>query len=212
MDEKSVSPDYKLEAERLHALWVAMGMPGSYGFNFPFALGEIKSAWLARRDLGSYRKELRRFRALTAKRRELRKRFEPDLREALETAGYLRADAGIDENEIRARMDDNYVPYIIPADDPAVIGESEEEREDRNIEFLLEGMGDYRKRQVTKLVVEPFLRLLDEFHVVPHPKRLPLSRMMQAFFDLLGIDDKLRPRDVGIRTIARELRKKNQRD
>jgi len=54
--------------------------------------------------------------------------------------------------------------------------------------------------------------LLDEFHVVPHAKRLPLSRMTQAFFDLLGVDDKLRPSDVSIRTIARELRRRDRRD
>jgi hypothetical protein len=48
--------------------------------------------------------------------------------------------------------------------------------------------------------------------VVPHPKRLPLIRMMRAFFDLLGVDDKLRPSDVSIRTIARELRRRDRRD
>ena len=92
--------------------------------------------------------------------------------------------------------------------DPAEI----EEEEDRNIEFVINSTGDYRRRQVRKLVVEPFLLLLEEYRVVPDPKLLPRNRMMQALFVWLGIEDRLRPTDSGIRTIARELRKRDQRD
>ena len=170
------------------------------------ALEEIERAWLAQREVpnvGPYRKELRRFRAITAKRRELRKQFPPVVREAIALAGFVRGNPNVDERTLRALMPERVVNI-----DPAEI----EESEDRDIEFVIERTGDYRKRQVRKLVVEPFLLLLEHHRVVPHPKLLPLNRMMQAFFDWLGIEQALRPTDSGIRTIARDLRKRDQRD
>jgi hypothetical protein len=78
---------------------------------------------------------------------------------------------------------------------------------------VIDSTGDYRKRQVRKLVVEPFLLLLEEYRVVPDPKLLPRNRMMQALFAWLDIRSTTpRPTDSGIRRIARELRKKDQRD
>ena len=62
-----------------------------------------------------------------------------------------------------------------------------------------------------KLAVEPFLLLLEEYGVVPHPKQLPLNRMMHAFLDWVGIEQRRRPTDAGIRTIARDLQKQGQR-
>ena len=211
MGKTNISPDNRSPHDLLlDDLLVALGVGASETFWFILELEKIESAWLARREVpnvGQYRKELRRYRAITAKRRELREQFPPFVREATEMAAWLRANPNVEEIELRALLQD---PRYI---DPAAIGKiSEEEAEDRDIQFLINSTGDYRKRQVRKLVVEPFLLLLEKYRVVPHPKQLPLSRMMHALFEWLGIDQRLRPTDSGIRTIARDLRKADQRD
>jgi len=77
--------------------------------------------------------------------------------------------------------------------------------EDLDIAFLLDKEGDYRKRDITKLVVEPFLRFLERNDVVPS-RALPLNRMTTALFDRLDIEEP-RPTDVGIRTIASNMKR-----
>jgi hypothetical protein len=210
MGKNNISPDNRSPRDLRGDLLAAIGKADLNPFitmPLEMELREIDSAWFARRELpnvGPYRKELRRFRAITAKRRELRKQFGPVVREAIALAGFVRANPNADESTLRALIQDNDLNIDYPAET--------EEEEDRNIEFVIERAGDYRKRQVCKLVVEPFLLLLERHRVVPHPKLLPLNRMMQAFFDWLGIEPALRPTDSGIRTIARELRKRDQRD
>ena len=208
MGKNNISPDNRSPRDLLGDLLAAIGMAHANPYqtmSLEMTLREIESAWFARRqvpNVGPYRKELRRFRAITAKRRELRKQFGPVVREAIALAGWIRANPNVDESTLRALMPDSEII------DPAEI----EEEEDRNIEFVIDRTGDYRKRQVRKLVVEPFLLLLEEFRVVPHSKLLPRNRMMQALFDWLGIKPTLCPTDSGIRTIARDLRKRDQRD
>ena len=210
MGKNKISPDNRSPRDLLGDLLAAIGMADANPYQtLPLvnALREIESAWLDRREVpnvGPYRKELRRFRAITAKRRELRKRFGPVVREAIALAGLVRANPNADESTLRPLMQDSDGNIDYPAEI--------EEEEDRNIEFVIDRTGDYRKRQVRKLVVEPFLLLLERQRVVSHQKLLPLNRMMQAFFDWLGIEQALRPTDSGIRTIARDLRKRDQRD
>jgi hypothetical protein len=212
MAKNTISPNNRSPRDLLGDLLAAIGMADANPYQtLPLvnALREIESAWLDRREVpnvGPYRKELRRFRANTAKRRELRKQFPPVVREAIALAGWFRANPKADERELRALVQDRDSTGDI---DPAEI----EEEEDRDIEFVINRTGDYRKRQVRKLVVEPFLLLLEKYRVVADPKLLPLNRMMQALFAWLDIKPTtLRPTDSGIRTIARELRKRDQRD
>jgi hypothetical protein len=211
MAKNNISPDNRSQRDLLRDLVASIGMADANNYEtLPLvnALREIESAWLDRREVpnvGPHRKELRKFRANTAKRRELRKQFGPVVREAIALAGWFRANPNVDERGLRALVQDRDSTGDI---DPAEI----EEEEDRNIEFVINSTGDYRRRQVRKLVVEPFLLLLEEYRVVPDPKLLPRNRMMQALFVWLGIEDRLRPTDSGIRTIARELRKRDQRD
>jgi hypothetical protein len=187
-----------------------MGKADATGFElYPLkmALEEIKADWLARRKLpnvASARKLLRRYRATNAKRRELRKQFAPAVREAIAMAGWLRANPNADEKHLRGLVEERDSTMDL---DLAEV----EEQEDRDIEFVINRADDYRKRQVRKLAVEPFLLLLEEYGVVPHPKQLPLNRMMHAFLDWVGIEQRRRPTDAGIRTIARDLRKRGQR-
>jgi len=207
MAKRDVSPT-EPQPHDLSDLLAAMGLADADNFRtlgLETAIYEIECAWLSRHEVpnvGPYRKLLRKFRANTARRLELRKQFPPVVREAIEMAGGIRANPNVHVRIVRAVVQNNRGGDRAKA----------EEWEDQNIKFVIDRADDYRKRQVTKLLVEPFLSLLDEFHVVPHPKRLPLIRMMRAFFDLLGVDDKLRPSDVSIRTIARELRRRDRRD
>ena len=116
-------------------------------------------------------------------------------------AGWLRDNPEADKSSLLAAIQDANIP------DPAEI----EAIEDRDIAFLIDAMGnlgDYRKRYLRKLAVEPFLRLLEEHEVIPS-RDLPLNRMTHALFDRLGIEPKLRLTDAGIRTIARDLRRKS---
>jgi hypothetical protein len=205
MGKNNVSPDNRSQCDLFDLMRLA-GMDNYQIFGLQIALDEIERDWRARRDMPkSYRKELRKFRANTAKRRELRKQWGPGVREAIAFAGWRRENPNADERELRSVILDRDRTRDI---DPAQI----EEWEDRDIEFAIESTGDYRKRQVRKFAAEPFLRLLKQYEIVPHPKRLPLSRMTQAFFDRLGTEQTLRPTDSSIRTIARDLRKRDQRD
>jgi hypothetical protein len=206
MGKNNISSDNRSPRDLLGDLLVAIGMADANPYQIwplKMALREIESAWLARREVpnvGSCRKELRRFRANTAKRLELRRQLEP-LREDIILVGFKRANPSADERVLRGGLEQvEYRPEVFEAD------------EDQDIADLIDSMGDFRKRQVRKLAVEPFLLLLEDYRVVPHPKLLPLTRIMQAFFDWLGIEQGLRPTDSGIRTIARELRKRDQRD
>jgi hypothetical protein len=147
---------------------------------------------------GTHRNLLRKFRENTASRRALREQLKP-VRDAIVMAGWLRRYPDADETELRAVMQDD-----TDSVDPAIV----EDREDQNIAFLIDRSADYRKRQVRKLAVEPFLRWLELNGVVSHPQQLPLTRMMKAWFDWLGIDTRLRPTESGIRTIVRDQKRR----
>jgi hypothetical protein len=165
-------------------------------------LDTIKADYSKRRGQptsGSYNKVLGEFRANTAKRLELRKRFRP-VYDDIVFVGYLRSNPDADEDNLRAAVQDrqNSTEKIDPAQFEA--------SEDQDIAAYIDSGGDYRKRQVGKHVVEPFLRFLKKNGVVP-TRKLPQTRMMQALFDWLPIEQKLRPTDSGIRTIARKLKR-----
>ena len=62
----------------------------------------------------------------------------------------------------------------------------------------------YRKRIVTKLVVEPFLQLVAQCEITTSRKQ-PRTRMFKALFDWLGIEQKFRSSSATINGIARDL-------
>ena len=113
MAKNNISPDNRSRRDLLRALLASIGKADANNYvTLPLvnALREIESAWLARREMpnvGPYRKELRRFRAITAKRRELRKQFGPVVREAIALAGLVRANPNADESTLRALMQDS---------------------------------------------------------------------------------------------------------
>jgi hypothetical protein len=55
-------------------------------------------------------------------------------------------------------------------------------------------------------VIEPFLLILAAHNMLESAK--PLSDVAKALFDWLGIAQKYRPTDTGVRTILRETRRK----
>jgi hypothetical protein len=75
-----------------------------------------------------------------------------------------------------------------------------------NIDHWLKTTGEtYKQRDVRKLVVEPFLRLLAEHGITTSSKGLPLYPMAQALFDWLGIEKRIRLSGAAISGIARGL-------
>lgn len=75
-----------------------------------------------------------------------------------------------------------------------------------NLDHWLKTSGDsYKKRDVRKLVVELFLRLLAEYKITTSRKQLPRKRIFDALFDWIGIERKFRPTSANINEIAREL-------
>jgi hypothetical protein len=62
----------------------------------------------------------------------------------------------------------------------------------------------YRKRELRKRVVEPFLQLMAK-HGITSRKQRPRKRIFDSLFDWLGVEQKSRPSSANIDTIAREL-------
>jgi hypothetical protein len=184
--------------EQLDKLLAAIGKGDCNNFERHALVYELEKieAGLERPKIGPYRKLLRSYRANTAKRRELWRRLRP-IHDDIVMAGLVRANPGADEDKLRAVLHDSTKEF-----DLAEI----ETSEDQDIAFLIDRAGDYRKRQVGKQAVEPFLRFLEKHEVVPS-RKLPLTRMMRALFDWLNIERKLRPTEAGVRTIARHLKR-----
>jgi hypothetical protein len=63
----------------------------------------------------------------------------------------------------------------------------------------------YRKRDVRKLVVEPFLQLMAEREIITSRRQLPRKRLFDALFDWIGVEKKFRPSSASINSIARKL-------
>jgi hypothetical protein len=62
-----------------------------------------------------------------------------------------------------------------------------------------------KRLPLRELLIMPFISLL---HGRFLENGLPLNRMMASFFDWVGVEQKYRPTDAGIRTIVREYKKR----
>lgn len=71
--------------------------------------------------------------------------------------------------------------------------------------WLAANRDDYRKRQVRKVVVEPFLQLMTEYEIATSRKERPRKQIFDALFDWIGVEPKFRPSNANINTIAAEL-------
>jgi hypothetical protein len=149
---------------------------------------------LGQTSVAGYHKRLKQFRAITARRRKLWKDLAA-VHHHIAIAGFLRGNPDASERMISALVEDQGYSFLKDLDEREVA-------RDLDIEFLINSTGDYRERLITKVVVVPFLELLDELKVVPS-RKLPRKEMFKALFDFLGIDTKFRPTDASIANIVR---------
>lgn len=81
-----------------------------------------------------------------------------------------------------------------------------DEIEDATIRCYLTQATDYRKSFLRKFTIEPFLLYLHHIGVSATTER-PLTHMMAALFDWLGVPQRHRPTANGIRTIVADVRR-----
>ena len=75
-----------------------------------------------------------------------------------------------------------------------------------DVDHWLNISGDnYKKRELRKRVVEPFLQLMGKYEITTSRKQRPRKGIFDALFDWLGVEQKSRPSSANINTIAREL-------
>ena len=75
-----------------------------------------------------------------------------------------------------------------------------------NIQHLLAtDAAESKKSPLRRLLIEPFFRVL-HLHDVVWSRELPLTGMMGALFDFVGLEGR-RPTEAGIRTIAADMRR-----
>ena len=71
--------------------------------------------------------------------------------------------------------------------------------------MIKEMQAGYKKDPIRKVVIEPFLLILDVYNMWERAQ--PRTNVMKALFDWLGVEKKYRPTDTGVRAIAREFRR-----
>ncbi|MCK1714211.1 MULTISPECIES: hypothetical protein [unclassified Bradyrhizobium] len=116
----------------------------------------------------------------------------------IEKAGLSRLNPDLDDDRLRELMEE----HRHEQDDlvAALTGRG------LDIDHWLKTSHDaYKKRDLRKLVMEPFLRLMAEQEIITSRKHRPRKRIFDALFDWLGVDKKSRPTSANIDTIAREL-------
>ena len=132
----------------------------------------------------------------------MRRQLRP-IHDELIFAGQLRTNPHVDEYDLRAGVhwSDDDLEGTEVADYAKI-----EADEDLDIAYFLDTKRDYRKRDITMLVIEPFLRFLQRNELIPS-RKLPLNRMLEALFDWLGIEQKLRPTAPGSGRLQRDFKR-----
>jgi hypothetical protein len=133
----------------------------------------------------------------TAERRELRQQLGTDGEQEIVWAGGNRVMFGpdLDDDELKATLQFTY---------PGLVG-AIEEIEEKNIRFLLDSTSHgYHKGPLRIVVIEPFLMFLDRFDLWESAQ--PLTNVVKTLFDWLGVEQRYRLTDTGIRTIVREFK------
>jgi len=133
----------------------------------------------------------------------------------IEIEGYLEFRAEADHLTTE-ELEQVYDVALVPKPDlDALI-----QKRDRGIAFLNDNpdvlarllkrkIGDYRKDTETALVVEPALDLLETIGFTPS-KKLPRKAFFDALFELLGIEQRRRPKPANIIVIVHQRKKRSQ--
>ena len=157
-------------------------------------LKQIEARWLAAQGKKPDRKRVRQYRAAITKALALSNMIGPDFfANEIEMAGWSRLNPDKDDRTLQTLMAD----HDHERDD--VVAALTEHALD--IDHWLKTSADvYRKRDVRKLVVEPFLQLM-----VGRDIETSRRRVFDALFDWIGVEKKFRPSSASINSIAREL-------
>jgi len=148
------------------------------------------------------RKLVRQYRAAVTKLLSLSKKVGPDFLAEIEEAGWSRQNPNADVGHLHMVMTDWMTEHGKELLDMIAVLTAH----GLNIDHWLKTTAEaYKKRDVRKLVVEPFLQLMAEYKITTSRKQLPRKWMFDALFDWLGVERKFRPSDAAINAIAREL-------
>jgi hypothetical protein len=145
------------------------------------------------------RRLVSRYRAAIAKVLTLSEKIGPHFfGDEIQKAGLLQLNPDIDDSMLLAVIEER-------RHDPDRVVEALTSRVS-TIDHWFKTSGDtYRKRDVTKLVVEPFLRLMTKYAITTSRRQQPRKRIFDALFDWIGVEKKFRPSDASINLIARGL-------
>jgi hypothetical protein len=197
MTKRSKPSPSKAESreQQLDQLFLAMDANDPFSrFGLEPALKQIKARWVAAQGKKPDRKRVRQYRAAITKALALSNMIGPDFfANEIEKAGWSRRNPDADDLTLHDLMD-MYGPERTNVD--AVLTEHELDID----HWLTTGGEEYRKRDVRKQVVEPFLELM-----VGRKPETSRKRVFDALFDWIGVEKKFRPTNASINTIAREL-------
>jgi len=162
-------------------------------------LKQIEARWLAAQGKKPDRKRVRQYRAAITKALALSNMIGPDFfANEIEMAGWSRLNPDKDDRTLQTLMAD----HDHERDDVVAVLTAH----GLDIDHWLKTSGDvYRKRDVRKLVVEPFLQLMAEREIITSRRQLPRKQLFDALFDWIGVEKKFRPSSANIDSIAREL-------
>jgi hypothetical protein len=187
-------------------LLAAMGMGETAD---PFAryalIGELEeiergyARWVQASAKQPGRKLVRQYRAAITKVLELSNEIGPDFfANEIEKAGWSRHNPEADDMTLHRLLEEHggKPDDVVAALTARVL----------DIDHWFKTSGEnYKKRDVRKLVVEPFLKLMARHGITTSRKQRPRKQIFDALFGWLGVERKFRPSSANVDTIAREL-------
>jgi hypothetical protein len=200
---KSSPDDTGSREQQLDQLLTAMDASDPFSrYGLEPALEQIEARWLAaqgKKHKKQDRKLVRQYSAAITKALALSNMIGPDFfANEIEKAGWSRLNPDADDRTLHDWMD---MHEHKRTNVDAVLTEHR-----LDIDHWLGTSGEvYRKRDVRKLVVEPFLQLMAEREIITSRRKLPRKRLFDALFDWLGVEQKDRPSSANIDKAAREL-------
>jgi hypothetical protein len=203
MTKHRLSPSKPADREQQYEkLLAAMGIEAADPFSRYPLEQELKEIERCYQVAGKQpdRKLVHRYRAALTKLLTLSKTIGPDFfSNEIQKAGWSRHNPGASDSTLRMLMADHGHEL---KDLVAVLT-----AHGSDIDHWLRTSGDaYRKRDVRKLAVEPFLEVLAKHKITTSRKQLPRNRMLDALFDWLGVERKSRPSSAAINAVAKGLR------
>jgi hypothetical protein len=180
--------------QQLDQLLMAMDASDPYSrYGLEPALKQIEARWAAAPDRKPGPKLVRQYRKAITKVLALSNKIGPDFFATdIEKAGWSRHNPDADDSTLHNLMDQHEHRRT---DVDAVLTEH-----GLDIDHWLSTNSEvYKKRDVTKLVVEPFLQLM-----VGRETKTSRKQVFDALFDWIGIEKRDRPTSANINTIARD--------